>query len=482
MLLKAPRSPEFRLILFCVLGWAMFLTFSSCAMFRTEPPHRVQMPLEIPERFEAAAADENPLEAPMPLPSILYGDTHPEEQSGLTGNQPPAAEKKANDVVASLIPPAKTTAPTAEAMYPGTPPSHRFSSFAPDLFFDDMDRASLKKVIANQLNILKKRSRLHRLRLGRLKITSKDLIDTLEEFSKLLDQNLNLEEFSRQIHQNFNIYPAGQGKNKRTLFTGYYTPLIEASRVRTDEYVYPLYDMPHDIPDSRWAYNETSAYGNNYGYRASPRKMPTRGEIDGKNFLSNRNLEVAWLKDDLERFFLHIQGSGILQYSDGDREGVQYVGSNMYPYKSVGKLMIRDRAISKAQGSMQGIKKYFKENPHQINRYLFQNKRYIFFRPTDRLPTGSGGAELVAGRSIATDKTLFPAGGLAFIMAKKPVLDSNSRIIRWENFLRFVLDQDTGSAIKGKGRADLYFGTGHEAGVAAGHYMQRGKLFYLVKK
>lgn len=450
-------------------------------MFRTDPPHRVQMPLEIPEPF-ADAAEENPLAPPMPLPSALYMDSKPEADSELTGTQAPAAEKKTNTVVASLIPPAKVPAPTTEAMYPGTPASAPFSSFAPELFYDDMDRESLKKVIGNQLKVLKRRSRLHRLRLGRLKITSEDLIDTLEEFSKLLDQNLSLEEFSRKIHENFTIYSAGQGKNKRTLFTGYYTPLIDASRVRTKEYIYPLYDMPREIPDSRWAFFDANALGNDYGFRVKPRKMPTRGEIDGENFLRNRNLEVAWLKDDLERFFLHIQGSGILRYSDGGMEGIQYVGSNLYPYKSVGKLMIRDRAISRAQGSMQGIKKYFKDNPHQVDRYLFQNKRYIFFRPTDRLPTGSGGAELVAGRSIATDKTLYPAGGLAFIMAKKPILDSNSKIIRWENFLRFVLDQDTGSAIKGKGRADLYFGTGDKAGAAAGHYMQRGKLFYLVKK
>jgi membrane-bound lytic murein transglycosylase A len=144
--------------------------------------------------------------------------------------------------------------------------------------------------------------------------------------------------------------------------------------------------------------------------------------------------------------------------------------------------MIRDGAIVRAQGSMQGIKKYFKDNPQNIQKYLYQNKRYIFFRITERLPTGSGGAELVAGRAIATDKSIYPAGGLAFIMAKKPILDSDNNIVRWKNFVRFVLDQDTGSAIKGRGRADLYFGTGEEAGAAAGHYMQRGKLFYLVKK
>ena len=457
------------------------------------------MPLEIPDQYETAALDEIPLELSRKTPDILFMEAPqngqpesavmqpPDKNPDILqpANEQPASKTIQDDVVASLAPPENNLMPDTMAMYPGAPPSYKFSSFAPDLFFDDMDRESLKQAISNQLKVMSHKSRNYKLRLGSLTVTNEDLINTLEDFAELLDQNLSLEEFSRQIRENFIIYSAGRGKSKRTLFTGYYTPLVEASRTRTKEYIYPLYNMPYDFPDRRLAYREASVSsvgGNNFSFQSVPGKLPTRKEIDGLNLLGNKNLEVAWLKDDLERFFLHIQGSGILQYTDGMKEAVQYAGSNRYPYKSVGKLMIRDRAITTAQGSMQGIKKYFKDNPHHIKKYLFQNKRYIFFRPSDRLPTGSGGAELVAGRAIATDKSLYPAGGLAFIMAKKPILDSNNNIIRWDNFVRFVLDQDTGSAIKGRGRADLYFGTGLQAGAAAGHYMQRGKLFYLVRK
>ena len=476
---NAPGYPQRRLFLVTILAWAVLATLNSCAMFRTDPPHRVHMPLEIPDQFETATEEENPLKTPEEPTDVKPGETSQNALSELGEATKPDA------IVASLMPPTKKLAPAMSAMYPGAPPSHKYSSHAPDLFFDDMDRESLKKVIANQLKAMRGKSRRNKHRLGNVIVTTADLIETLERFSKLLDQNLSLKEFSRQIRKKFIIYSAGRGKSKRTLFTGYYTPLVEASRVKTKEYIYPLYNMPIDLPDSRLAYRQASVLGvgrNGFGMRALQRKMLTRKEIDGLNLLRNKNLEVAWLKDDLERFFLHIQGSGILQYADGVQEGVQYAGSNRYPYKSVGKLMIRDRAITVAQGSMQGIKKYFKDNPHHIEKYLYQNKRYIFFSPTDRLPTGSGGGELVAGRSIATDKSLYPAGGLGFVMAKKPILDANFKIVGWKNFVRFVLDQDTGSAIRGRGRADLYFGVGEEAGAAAGHYMQRGKLFYLVRK
>jgi membrane-bound lytic murein transglycosylase A len=209
----------------------------------------------------------------------------------------------------------------------------------------------------------------------------------------------------------------------------------------------------------------------------------TREEIDHKGALRGQGLEVAWLKNDLERFFLHIQGSGMLKFPDGSQQGVGYQGSNDHSYTGIGKLMIRDGVIDISQGSMQGIKKYFIKHPQDITKYLFQNKRYIFFTlNNDEGPRGSGGGELVGGRSIATDKSIYPAGGLAFIKVRQPVLDENNKILRWELISRFVVDQDTGSAIRGPGRGDLFFGTGQKAGAKAGHYHERGEVYYLIKK
>ena len=139
---NAPGSPEYRQILVSVLAWAMLVALNSCAMFRTEPPHRVHMPLEIPEQFETATGEEKPLQLLNTTPDILFKET------SRTGHSESADETKPNDIVASLIPPTKITTPDAKAMYPGTPPSHGFSSFGPDLFFDDMDHESLKKPIS----------------------------------------------------------------------------------------------------------------------------------------------------------------------------------------------------------------------------------------------------------------------------------------------------------------------------------------------
>ena len=467
------------MILFCLLGWILFFTFSSCAIFRSEKSDTSSIGTETSGSQKTAGnfykVTPGPEKAPEVILSreVLTGS----ESTGSTGPQPDASKKK-DLVTASLAP--LSPAPTEPALKDPFK-SFTFSS-SPDLFLDDMDPESLKKVIANQLEALENIPDYRRFRLGNTRVTAAKLKETLKDFRELLGKNLSLEEFSREIKKNFVIHEAARWKNKKALFTGYYTPVIHASRVRTKEYVYPLYGMPGEFPGNRIHYRKVNASYNDYGFHMVARKTLTRGDIDGKNLLSNKNLEIAWLKDDLERFFLHIQGSGVLEYKDGTLASVQYMGSNSYPYESVGKMLIRDRMITEGQGSMQGIKKYFKENPRQAPKYLHKNKRYIFFYRTHHLPRGSGGGEVVAGRSIATDKSIYPAGALAFIIAEKPVLGPDSKIVAWKMFSRFVLDQDTGSAIKGPGRADLYFGIGEEAGEAAGHYMQRGKLFYLVKK
>jgi membrane-bound lytic murein transglycosylase A len=340
--------------------------------------------------------------------------------------------------------------------------------------------------VDRQLNTLHRSNLDQRLRLGSRLITRRDLKETLEAFRQLLTQNLSPEAFNRAVHERFEIIEAGKGRagSRRMLFTGYFTPIIDANRHRTAKHRYPLYRKPKPFPTRMVSWGP-AADNRDYGFHTSaePRKLLlTRKQIDGDFALQDRNLEIAWLEDDLDRYFLHIQGSGYLRFADDTVQSVRFDGSNQLPYKSVGRQMIEDGVITENEGSMQGIKRYFRRHPENIQRYLFQNRRYIFFELTDRGPTGSAGVELVPGRSIATDKKLYPGGGLAFITAKKPVLDENNRIIGWQKFSRFVLDQDTGSAIKGPGRADLYFGVGDSAGAAAGQYYQRGRIVYLLEK
>jgi len=358
-------------------------------------------------------------------------------------------------------------------------------------FADDLDPASLEKAITNQLEAMFEQELSAPVRLGSFTLTRGRLVETLEAFLEILQQDLPLEEFNKKISEEFVLYRVGKGKNKKVLFTGYYRPVMKASPVRTSLYRYPIYQMPGQGGLQQVKYKKgiqlvgthagIQQVRESYAEEKEWRRF-TREEIDRKGVLSGQGLEVAWLSNDLDRFFLHIQGSGMLEFPDGSRQSVGYQGSNQHTYTGIGKLMIQDGVIDISQGSMQGIKKYFVDHPQDIDKYLYQNKRYIFFTLNDYGPRGSGGGELVGGRSIATDKSIYPAGGLAFIKVRQPVLDENNKIIRWQPISRFVVDQDTGSAIRGPGRGDLFFGTGLKAGAKAGHYHERGIVYYLIKK
>jgi membrane-bound lytic murein transglycosylase A len=358
-------------------------------------------------------------------------------------------------------------------------------------FADDLGRASLERAIINQLQAMFEQEPSTPVRLGAFTLTRGRLVETLEAFLEILQQDLPSEEFNKKISEEFVLYRVGKGKgkNKKVLFTGYYRPVIQASPIQTALYRYPIYQMPEQGLQQVKYKSGIQLVGTHTGIKQTRDPQPskvwrrfTREKIDREGALQGQGLEVAWLKDDLERFFLHIQGSGVLEFPDGSRQGVGYQGSNQYSYTGIGKLMIRDGVIDTSQGSMQGIKKYFVDNPQDISKYLYQNKRYIFFTLNDNGPRGSGGGELVGGRSIATDKSIYPAGGLAFIRVKQPILDENNKIVRWQPVSRFVVDQDTGSAIRGPGRGDLFFGTGQKAGAKAGHYHERGEVYYLIKR
>jgi len=357
------------------------------------------------------------------------------------------------------------------------------SNQAPDFdLFDDMDSASLIKAINNQLESLYIQDPTQVLRFGNTAVSRLELVESLESFLAILHENLPADEFMRRIRNEFRMIKAG-GNNKEFLVTGYYTPVMQASRTRIGPYQYPIYKLPEDASQTSSSGQLTNVSWNDSSQSsAQVVRQLTRRDIDGTQALANKNLEIAWLKDDLDRYFLHIQGSGILQFRDGTMAQALFQAANNYTYNGIGKMMIESGAIEVSQGSMQGIKQYFREHPEDIPKYLYNNNRYIFFNLSQGNPRGSGGAEVVGGRSIATDKSIYPAGGLAFIRLRKPILDENNNIERWEPFSRFVVDQDTGSAIRGPARADLYFGAGDQAGAKAGRFHERGEVYYLLKK
>ena len=490
-----------------IFALSFFLLLSSCATLTT--PDTAEDVFEPLTRQEEYADQEPPadtraaylIEDEDSAENTVVENEDVEERSGLE-RIPGTDRQTPREMVASLPPapsygkiPAEKPAVEPVEETPGS--VSRFTPLYPPLglevaeeklpqsFFDDLDPGTLRESIRRQVYLLEMKDPDATVRLGNLRVTQGRLLDTLIEFRNLLDAGLPQNVFEEEIKKRFHVIPVGLGMNHKVLFTGYYTPVISASRSWKEDYPYPLYRKPNSgqavEPSFERALNSRRDYG--FHLIASTRPIDlTREAIDGREVLADKNLEVAWLKDEMERYFLHIQGSGFLQFDDGQLEAVQYMGSNERPYKSVGKMMIRDGIITTGQGSMQGIKRYFREHPEDIPKYLFKNERYIFFGMGGTGPRGSTGAELIGGRAIATDKRVYPGGGLVFVSAEKPVLDANNNIAHWEKFSRFVLDQDTGSAIKGAGRADLYFGIGEKAGAQAGRFMKRGKMFYLLVK
>ena len=214
----------------------------------------------------------------------------------------------------------------------------------------------------------------------------------------------------------------------------------------------------------------------------------TRGVVDRSNCYSDLepstvgNLEIAWLKNKIDLAFLHIQGSGRLSLPDGKTIVVGYNASNGRPYRSIGRYMLEKGFITRKQISMQTIKSYLNEHPEVLNEVLNHNPSYVFFQVLETGPLGNIGVPLTPGRSIALDSAIFPKGALGFISCQKPVLNTKGDIVKWVKFSRFVFNQDTGGAIKGAGRADIFWGRGHHAETAAGHMKHEGELYILISK
>ena len=248
-------------------------------------------------------------------------------------------------------------------------------------------------------------------------------------------------------------------------FTGYFTPTYQASPVPTPEYRYPLFRPPANF--NRW----------------QP-PHPTRAELEGCDGLGWQDTalagyELVWLRDRLEAFLIQVQGSARLQLTDGGVMSVGYAGSTDWPYTSIGRQLVADGIYTLEELTLPLVLEYFDRHPEALDLYIPRNQRFIFFEATAGAPpTGSLGWPVVAGRSIATDKSLMPPGALAVLFAALPEQEEGGFERVWAS--RYVLDHDTGSAIRGPGRADIFVGIGDRARAIAGEINTPGQLYYLL--
>jgi membrane-bound lytic murein transglycosylase A len=300
-------------------------------------------------------------------------------------------------------------------------------------------------------------------------VTRERVYRSLVRFRQLVLSSRSPEQLEAAVKREFVFYQSvGKDGLGNVLFTAYYEPIYAASRVPTPEYRYPLYRRPSNL--EAWA-----------------KPHPTREQLEGKDGLQSskgklRGLELFWLRDRLQAYMIHIQGSARLVLPDGKQTTVGYAGHTAYNYSSIGRALADDGKLPLEGMTMPKILQYFKDNPAELNIYLPRDKSFVFFQENHGEPAmGSISVPLTASRSIATDKSLMPPGALALIRApfpfKNPEGDMDFRTVS-----RYVLDQDTGGAIKGPGRVDYFLGTGDEAGDRAGVTVADGQLYYLLLK
>jgi membrane-bound lytic murein transglycosylase A len=351
---------------------------------------------------------------------------------------------------------------------------------------DDMGFRDIATAARQSLEYYKKLAPETAFSIGPMKVAALDMAVTLQNFLLIVENaSLSDEQKVRQIRKEFDFYQSvGSNGWGKVLFTGYYEPVLSC-RVNSDDlYKYPIYKKPDDIIEI-----DLTLFGNDFprnklAARIEGRKvLPyySREEIDQKKALNGRNLEMLWCRDLVDIYFLQIQGSGKADLGNGDIVSILYDGQNGRQYKSLGKSLIDKGAIVKENMSMPAIREYLRQHPDEVVPLLNQNPSYVFFRMDMGPSIGSINVPLTPGRSIATDSKLLPKGALAFIETQKPVIENNA-IKEWVPFTRFVLNQDTGGAIRGPGRVDLFWGQGVEAELSAGYMQQEGKLFFMVRK
>jgi membrane-bound lytic murein transglycosylase A len=353
-------------------------------------------------------------------------------------------------------------------------------------FIDDMDRDSLIQSVTRNLEYLDRLAPETVFPYGPHIFSRQQVRESQEAFLNLLSRGLDAEQLSREIRKEFRVYRAtGREGSGRVLFTGYYEPIYEGRLARDEVFRYPLYRLPSDLikidlsPFGEKFRGETLVAGIE-GKKVQP--YFSRSQIEGEKVLDGKGLEIVWLKDPLDVFFLHIQGSGRVRLSEGKDLLVHYQASNGRPYRSIGRYMIERGFLPREEMSMQAMRKYLTEHPEVRDEVLNQNPSYIFFRQVETGPWGSLGVLLTPGRSVALDPKLFPKGALGFISSRKPLVNDQGEITGWIEFSRFVLHQDSGGAIKGAGRADIFWGSGPYAELAAGHLQHEGELYVLIKK
>jgi membrane-bound lytic murein transglycosylase A len=313
-------------------------------------------------------------------------------------------------------------------------------------------------------------------------ITHRQVVSSLLDFKWMLRNVTSASQFQQMIDTRYDVYIA-KGYNVRSdvWFTGYYTPILYGSLTETGRYRYPVYKKPRNLainPITGQILGEKMPNGSYAPY-------PTRRQIVQGHLLAGR--ELVWFANPLDAYVAEIQGSAKIILTDGQVMTIGYAGDNGRTYTGLGMMLVKQKVISRRQLSLSAIESYFQIHPHRVEADILKNHFMAFLKVYNpaHWPLGSLGVKVTAHRTLATDKTItappyqsiFPRAALTFVTTQMP--NTQGQISPYSGFL---LDQDTGGAIRAAGRADIYMGVGPEAQTQAGYEFARGHLYYLFLK
>jgi membrane-bound lytic murein transglycosylase A len=363
---------------------------------------------------------------------------------------------------------------------------------------DDLDFNGLIAALDADIRALKDKPN-DPLYFGPRQIQRADYAASLEYLLSAAKQDPSGERFRSALRENFDAYEVyGQEDWGQVFITSYFEPILEGSKKPTAQFSQPLYGVPKDLvsidlnsfKESQPSLQLSRGSSNVLRGRFIPGEKDViprvvayanRAQIDSTG-LKDKSKVLAWV-DPIDAFFLEIQGSGVVQFKNGKDLSIGYASQNGYPYSPIGKYLFD--VIPKEKMTQQSIEAHLRSlPPEEARKIMEQNPSYVFFRPLEHRGITALGTEVVAGRTIATDLTYFPKGALAYLEFEKPIFNtvSDAEPTRWEPTSRFVLDQDTGGAIRGPHRVDLFWGRGPEAKQAAGVMKNKGRLVYFVPK
>lgn len=317
---------------------------------------------------------------------------------------------------------------------------------------------------------------------GDRSIGARDMAKGLAKFKMIVQKKQSFNDFLFEVSQNFDVYSSRNSRNS-ALITGYYAPIIKGSLVKTEQFPIPVYGLPSNrvmANDENGTKKPMCKYGNKISI------CPSHADI--ANGAMNSETPLFWVENPAERFFLAVQGSGIVELPDGKKLNIGYAGGNGWPYYSIGKHFGQNKILPSDQISTQSIKNYLATLPHsEAQAILNNNPNFVFFKIQDKKGVfGNIGIDLTPFNSVAMDSNRIPKGALAYVKTRVPYkTEENQTTVPktqrkpWESF---VMVQDTGGAITGGGRVDIYCGEGDDAYFYAGQMAEQGEVYLFAPK